>query len=98
MNLPKELIIIEDDLQGDYVDHNDCWLARVLKRAGVSGFSVSGIGCVQIEGSNVYQIYKWKNGDIFSSNTRRTGTLVLTGSTDKSKHWQEFDMMCMELK
>lgn len=91
MNWPKEVTITESDLQGNYGDSHDCWLSRALKCAGVSGFSVAGIGCVRKEGSYVYQIYKWKNGNIFSANTRRTGTLVLTGSTDTRKHWQKFD-------
>ncbi len=91
MNWPKELTITESDLQGDYTDNHDCWLARALRRAGASGFSVAGIGCVREEGSRVYQIYKWKNGDIFGCDTKRTGTLVLMSSTESSKHWQEFN-------
>ncbi len=91
MNWPKELIITESDLQGVYTDSHDCWLARALRRAGASDFSVGSIGCVREDDGVVYQIYRWKNGDIFGGNTKRTGTLVLTGSTDKSKHWQEFN-------
>ena len=92
MNLPKEVTTIEEDLQSIYTDSHDCWLACALRRAGVSGFSVAGIGCVREKGSGVFQIYKWKNGDVFGCNTRKIGTLVLTCSTDISKHWQEFNL------
>ncbi len=78
MDLPKELTLIKEDLDGEYGNNLDCPLARALKRAGVpvdnKGYRVSGCGeiVVGIPGKHVGE-YLWEDGTRFCKVTLRTG-------------------------
>lgn len=82
MNLPKELTIIEEDLEGSYENILDCPLARALKRAGVTinadeGCIVAGWGRVFAPMHENDGEYVWEDGTEFNCGTLRTGKLVL---------------------
>lgn len=88
--LPKELILIEEDLEGPYSNNTDCWIPRALKRTGITvneedGYAVYSIGEIihwsleettGVSSDRFVGIYKWEDGTPFSSATKRTGKLV----------------------
>jgi len=81
-DLPAELTIIPEDLEGEYCDVTDCPIARALKRSGYLvknflGYRVRGGGVVVFKDD--VGTYKWANGEEFNSGTaNKTGKLVLT--------------------
>jgi len=74
MNLPQEVTILEEDLEGEYTNITNCPLARALKRAGMT-MSVNARGYVYKDG--VVAQYKWEDGRTFCYETLGTGKLVL---------------------
>lgn len=83
MDLPKELMIVDTDLDGSYASNLDCPLARALKRAGVpvdagEGYMVSGFGEIigGLPGKHA-GLYEWEDGTQFNGSTLGTGRLVL---------------------
>jgi len=82
--LPKELTLIEEDIEGPYFSSTDCWIARALKRAGIfiddeNGYSLSSGGEIvhNPDYHLVVGVYKWEDGELFGPGTKRTGKLVL---------------------
>lgn len=94
MNLPEELMITEEDLEGDYASNTDCWLARALKRIGMSNFSILNFGSVFNQSDEaMLGSYVWENGETFCSSTKRTGRVVLDRTRDIDKYDRMLDAL-----